>query len=238
MPDYTAVWRFRERLRGEVMTELFQTLGHYIDLAGFEAKKGPMLGASLVARPRRRKPAQPEESEAALTVQQSAQRDADADWTRKHGRGYFGYKNHVGADVAHGFIRAYAVAPASVHDSQRIGALRDVSSQHKGRPLYADSAYRSAETTQRRKRHGLIDRTHYKAHRHLPLTPQQEGWTRVRSKVRARVEHVCARIDQSRHGKPLCCTGLERAAVCLGLIHRVHNPRRLMTMQRLATGAA
>ena len=66
----------------------------------------------------------------------------------KHGRSYFGYKNHVNADVAHGFIRAYAVTPASVHDSQRISALLDVSSRQKGRPLYGDSAYRSAETTQ------------------------------------------------------------------------------------------
>lgn len=238
VPDYTAVWRFRERLRGEVMTELFQTLGHYIDMAGFEAKKGQMLDASLVARPKTRKPVQPKDGEAALTVQQAAHRDADADWTKKHGRSYFGYKNHVNADVAHGFIRAYAVTPASVHDSQRISALLDVSSKQKGRPLYGDSAYRSAETTQRCQRHGLVDRTHYKAHRNRPLTAQQEGWNTLRSKVRARVEHVFARIDQFRRGKPLRCTGLERAAVCLGLINLVHNLRRLMTMHRLATEEA
>ena len=30
VPDYTAVWRFRERLKGEAITGLFRTLGHYI----------------------------------------------------------------------------------------------------------------------------------------------------------------------------------------------------------------
>lgn len=232
VPDYTAVWRFRERLRGEVMTDLFETLGHYIDMAGFEAKKGQILDASLVARPKTRKPAQSKDGAPALTVQETAHRDADAAWTKKHGRSYFGYKNHVNADVAHGFIRAYAVTPASVHDSQRLGELLDVT--QKGRPVYGDSAYRSAETAQRCKTLGLIDRTHYKAQRNRPLTKQQEGRNKVRSRVRARVEHVFARIDLFRRGKPLRCTGLERAAVCLGLVNLVHNLRRLMTMHRMA----
>ena len=38
VPDYTAVWRFRERLKGEAIAELFRTLGHYI--AAFEEEQG------------------------------------------------------------------------------------------------------------------------------------------------------------------------------------------------------
>jgi IS5 family transposase len=234
VPDYTAVWRFREKLKGAVMEGLFATLGQYIDLAGFEAKKGQILDASLVAKPKSRQPVRAKDGEPELSVQQAAHRDADADWTKKHGRSYFGYKNHVNADVAHGFIRAYAVTPASVHDSQRIGELLDVT--HTGQPLYGDSAYRSAHTERRCKAFGLIDRTHHKAHRNRPLTKQQKGWNAVRSKIRARVEHVFARIDLFRRGKPLRCTGLARAAVCLGLVNFVHNLRRLATMHRMAAG--
>lgn len=236
VPDYTAVWRFRERLKGEAIAELFRTLGHYIDLAGFEAKKGQMLDASLVSKPRTRKPAQPKDGEPELTVQQAAHRDADANWTKKHGRSYFGYKNHVNADVEHGFIREYAVTPASVHDSQCIPEL--LATMQKGQPLYGDSAYRSADTAARCKIFGMTDRTHYKANRNRPLTAQQEAWNTVRSKVRARVEHVFARIDLFRAGKPLRCTGLARAKVCLGLINIAHNLRRLMTMHRFEMGMA
>ena len=108
----------------------------------------------------------------------------------------------------------------------------------KGQPLYGDSAYRSADTAARCKIFGMTDRTHYKANRNRPLTTQQEAWNTARSKVRARVEHVFARIDLFRAGKPLRCTGLARAKVCLGLINIAHNLRRLMTMHRIAMGMA
>ena len=234
VPDYTAVWRFRERLKGEVIEDLFAHLGAYIDNAGFEARKGQMLDASLVEKPKTRKRAVPKEGEPTLTPMQVAHRDPDANWTKKHGRSYFGYKNHVNADAAHGFIRAFAVTPASVHDSQRIEALLDIT--QKGKPFYGDSAYRSAETAQRCKQRGIKDRTMHKAQKNRPLTKQQENWNKARAKVRARIEHVFARIDLFRNGKPLRCTGLARATVCLGLINIAHNLRRLVTKRRMALG--
>jgi len=234
VPDYTAVWRFRERLKGGLIEELFDTLGAYIDAAGFEARKGQMLDASLVEKPKQRKPPTPKDGEPALTPMQAAHRDGDANWTKKHQRSYFGYKNHINADVAHGFIRAFTVTPASVHDSKAFAVL--LNTEQKGQPVYADSAYRSAAASTRCKDRGLIDRTMYKAQRNRPLTAQQERWNHSRAKVRARVEHVFARIDLFRAGKPLRCTGLARATVCLGLINMVHNLRRLMTKYRVAHG--
>lgn len=235
VPDYTAVWRFRERLAGKVMEDLFARLSAYIDVAGFEAKKGQIVDASLVEKPKTRKPATPKEGES-LSVQQAAHRDADADWTKKHGRSYFGYKNHINVDVAHGFVRTYAVTPASTHDSQKIDALMDITQQ--GQPFHGDSAYRSAATAQRCQTHGLLDRTIYKAHRNRPLTEQRKAWNKARSKIRARVEHAFARIDLMRRGRPLFCTGLSRATVCVGLINLAHNLRRLLTMHRMAQGIA
>lgn len=138
--------------------------------------------------------------------------------------------------MAHGFIRGYEVTPAAVHDSQRIEALLDIT--QRGQPVYGDSAYRSAATALRCKDHGLKDRTMHKAQANRPLTKQQAAWNAVRATIRARVEHVFARIDLFRQGKPLRCTGLERATVCLGLINLTHNLRRLVTMHRIAMGTA
>ena len=234
VPDYTAVWRFRERVKGGVMEELFARLGAYIDLAGFKAKKGQMLDASLVEKPRTRQPATPKEGEPALTPMQAAHRDADANWTKKHGRSYFGYKNHIQADEGHGFILAYAVMPASVHDSQRAKELVDIT--RRGGKVYGDSAYHFAKLARHCAEHGLKDRTCFKAQANQPMTTQQQAWNKARSRVRAKVEHVFARIDLFRQGRWLRCTGLARATVCIGLINLVHNLRHLMTQRRMVMG--
>ncbi len=104
-PDYTAVWRFRKRLGPERMKALFAELNTFIDLAGFEARKGQMIDASIVQKPKTRKPATPNDDAPGLTRQQAAHRDGEANWTQKHERSWFGYKNHINADVAHGFVR-------------------------------------------------------------------------------------------------------------------------------------
>jgi IS5 family transposase len=51
------------------------------------------------------------------------QKDRDARWTKKHGKSFFGYKNHVNADAKHKLIRRYEVTDAAVHDSQKLDRL-------------------------------------------------------------------------------------------------------------------
>ena len=43
------------------------------------------------------------------------QKDKDARWTKKHGKSFFGYKNHVNVDRTHKLIRRYAVTDAAVN---------------------------------------------------------------------------------------------------------------------------
>ncbi len=230
-PDYTAVWRFRERLGPERMKALFGELNGYIDRAGFEARKGQMIDASIVQKPKARKPAASKD-DAPLTRQQAAHRDGEANWTQKHERSWFGYKNHVNADVAHGFIRDYGVTPAATHDPRALPALLDIT--RRGQPVDADSAYRSAATQRRCKDYGLSSRMLHTAQRNRPLTAAQKRRNYRWARTRARVEHVFARIDLLRRGKLLRCTGLRRATVVVGLINFVHNLRRLATMHRQA----
>ena len=71
------------------------------------------------------------------------QKDRDARWTKKHGRSFFGYKNHVNADAKHKLIRHYAVSDAAVHDSQELDGLLDKGNTCND--VFADSAYRSTE---------------------------------------------------------------------------------------------
>ena len=140
-------------------------------------------------------------------------------------------------DVAHGSF-APTRTPASVHDSQRISALLDVSSRAEGPAavMATVSIRRDDATLSAPWPRG----SHAPAHRiaNRPLTAQQEGWNTLRSKVRARVSTCSRASTSSAAADPCAASGLERAAVCLGLINLVHNLRRLMTMHRLATEEA
>jgi IS5 family transposase len=72
------------------------------------------------------------------------QKDVDARWTKKNGKTYYGYKNHISIDVKHKLIRDYDITAASVRDRQVFEDLLD--SQNNSRGVWADSAYRSEES--------------------------------------------------------------------------------------------
>jgi len=111
-----------------------------------------MVDATIVPVPKQRNTG--EENEAVKAGQtpedweqkpaKNRQKDKDARWTKKHGKSFFGYKNHVNADARYKLIRGYDVTDASVHDSQKLDGL--LNNANTSQDVYADSAYRSAET--------------------------------------------------------------------------------------------
>ena len=82
----------------------------------------------------------------------------DARWAKKHGKSFCGYKNHVYADARHKLIRDYDATDASVHDSQKLDGL--LNNANISRDVYADSAYRSAETEVKLDKRGFRSRIH------------------------------------------------------------------------------
>jgi IS5 family transposase len=110
------------------------------------------------------------------------QKDKDARWTKKHGKSFFGYKNHVNADARHKLIRQYEVTDGSVHYSQKFDGL--VNQSNTARDVYADSAYRSAETERKLQARGLRSRVHQRASRGHALSKAEENANRQKSKVR------------------------------------------------------
>jgi IS5 family transposase len=100
----------------------------------------------------------------------------------------YGYKNHVNADAKRKLIRQYEVTDASVHDSQKFDEL--LNQGNTSADVYADSAYRSAETETKLNSRGFRSRIHRRASRNHPLSKAQENANRRKSRVRARIEHV------------------------------------------------
>ena len=93
----------------------------------------------------------------------NAQKDKDARWTKKNDESFYGYKNHLGVDKVHKLIRKWDATDASVHDSQKLDDMLDLSNT--GRGVWADSAYRSAQIEADLKAKGLQSRIHRRAAR-------------------------------------------------------------------------
>ena len=160
------------------------------------------------------------------------QKDKDARWAKKHGRSYFGYKNHVNADARHKLIRDYTVSDASEHDSQKFDEL--LSRGNTSRDVYADSAYRSAETERKLGARGFRSRIHKRGRRNRPLTEAQVRANHRKSKVRARIEHVFGAQENAPGGRLVRTIGIVRAKVKIGLQNLAYNIRRLVFLQRTA----
>jgi IS5 family transposase len=233
VPDEKTVWLFREQLTGAgLIKPLFEQFEAVLAGAGFAARAGQIVDASIVPAPRQRNSREENQQIKAGDVPESwdaqpakkRQKDTDARWTKKHGTSYYGYKNHVSVDVKHKFIRRYAITDAAVHDSQALGEVLDETNTNGN--VYGDSAYRSAATSSWLNGNGYRDRTHYKGHRSKPLTKRQQATNRRRSPTRARVEHVFG--VQSRMARDLIIRtiGIVRAEAKIGLRNLAYNLNR------------
>lgn len=233
VPDATTVWLYREQLvQAQVVEDLFAQFDAYLRSQGFLAMGGQMIDASIVPVPKQRNT---REDNATIKAggtpkdwddkpAKRRQKDTDARWTKKHGKSHFGYKNHVCVDRRHKLIRRYDVTDAAVHDSQVMEAVLDDTNTASG--VWADSAYRSAETEKMLADRGLRSRIHRKAHRNRPLGEHEKKGNRTRSKVRARVEHIFGAQTNDMGGTLVRSIGLTRAKARIGLKNLAYNMKR------------
>jgi len=241
IPDGTTLWLFREKLaKAGLIEKLFDRFDHHLGAHGYIARGGQIVDATIVAVPRQRNTRA--ESDAVKRGETPAawkkkpaknrQKDKDARWTQKHGKSFYGYKNHVNADAKHKLIRRYAVSDAAVHDSQELDGL--LNKGNTSDDVFADSAYRSAETEAKLKARGFRSRIHVRASRGHPLSKAEEDANRKKSRVRARIEHVFGAQQTTPGGRLVRTIGIVRARAKIGLQNLVYNIRRLVTLQRMA----
>jgi hypothetical protein len=108
VPDGTTLWLFREKLaQAGLLKKLFDRFGQHLEAKGYLARGGQMIDATIVAVPRQRNSREENDQLKAGTIPddwkkqpaKKRQKDKDARWTKKHGRSFFCYKNHVNADT-------------------------------------------------------------------------------------------------------------------------------------------
>src|SRR3981189_3854409 len=129
-----------------MIEKLFERFDQHLAAKGYMARGGQIIDASIVLVPTQRNSRDENaELQAGRTPagwkQKPAkvrQKDPDARWTKKHGKSFYGYKNHVNADAKNKLIRQYDVTDASVHDSRKFDGL--LNQANTSADVYADRA--------------------------------------------------------------------------------------------------
>ena len=245
IPDATTVALFRERLRkAGVIEELFEMFEGCLRSQGLQARGGQIIDATLVPVPKQRNTREENKEIKAGRLPEGwdenpdrlQQKDLDARWTKKNGISYYGYKNSICIDVDHGFIRRYAVTPANIHDSQMLPRLLDPENEHDY--VWADSAYSGDSFENLLNLGGFESLIHEKGTRNHPLSDAAKELNRVKSSIRACVEHVFGCMTMSMGGKLTRKIGLERNEAWWGLKNLTFNfLRYLQRSSQIATVA-
>ena len=239
IPDAKTVWYFKNQLaQGDLFKDIFNKLDMMLNQRGIIAHEGKMMDASFVEVPRQRNTreenAQIKCGEVPDDWQDDAnklrQKDLSASWTKHNGTNYYGYKDHVKADVKTKLITGYEVTPAHVHDSNLLEEL--LTTQDLYQPLWADSAFRSDEAEKMLAGKKIKSEIHEKGYRGKPLTKKQMKGNKKKSQVRARVEHIFAFMENSMNGMYLLCRNLVNVRAAIGMMNITYNLFRLTQLNK------
>jgi IS5 family transposase len=229
VPDAKTIWNFREVLKNAgALDKIFERFGSHMERAGVITRSGSIVDATFVDVPRQRNTRDenreikqgrvPAEWEEEGNGHKKAQKDVDARWAAKGDEVHYGYKDHVKVDADSKMITRYSVTSAEVHDSRELASLVDTK---KDRRIYGDSAYTGKEVQGCLPPH-IKNRIHEKGHRGRPLTEAQKKKNTAKSKIRARVEHVFARMGQFG-GIGIRTIGMARAKFQIALLNLTYN---------------
>jgi transposase, IS5 family len=252
VPDAKTIWLFREQLtRAGAIERLFARFDVALRDAGYLAMGGQIVDATVVEA---RRPRLTKDEKATIrgggvpagwARAKRAQMDTDGRWTIKRGRKrsagqsephdrtqtelvipVFGYKNHLGIDRRHGFIRSFVVTDAASHDGRQLGRLLDP--KNTASSVWADTAYRAAANVALLARRGLVPQFQRPKPRGKPMPPHMARGNASRARVRVAIEHVFAAQKKCRLGLVIRSVGLARATARLGLANLVTNMTRLV----------
>ena len=244
VPDEKTIWLFKEQLKEKGLSQkLFDLFANLLLQNNIVAKEGSIVDATFVDVPRQRNKKEHNQDikAGAIPIEFSkkdkngkrsklCQKDTDARWMTKNKERHFGYKDHVNVDSQTKLITKYSVTSASPHDSTELENIVDETDN----TLYGDSAYRSEKIEEYLKAKKIKSQIHEKGYRGKPLNTAQKESNRIKSKIRARVEHIFGFMTNSMHNALyMRSIGKERIESAVGLLNLTYNLFRYEQLVRL-----
>jgi IS5 family transposase len=223
-PDSKTIWVFKEALGkkdddASIARRLFDKFNAELESEGIITHKGSMIDATFVDAPRQRNT--PEENKAikegkipegwrkSEKVNKLAQKDIDARWAKKGDETHYGFKDHAKVDRDSKIVTDFSVTSANIHDVNEFEGLVDAKDQE----IWLDAGYTSNDIVTRLREKYPLTKIHIceKGKRNHPLTDEQKASNRVKSKIRARVEHVFGYMTRFMGGITVRGIGITRA---------------------------
>jgi IS5 family transposase len=175
-PDETTVCRFRHLLeQHELGRPMLRQVNAYLEKHGLKIGTGTIVDATILGAP-------------SSTKNRSGERDPEMRSTRKNGQWHFGMKAHVGVDAEAKLIHSVEATAANVHDNRVMGDLLHGNETE----VWGDQAYQGQTGRIRQRAPKAVDRTNQRCRSKLRTNPEVREQNRIKSKTRARVEHVFA----------------------------------------------
>jgi IS5 family transposase len=173
VPDESTILRFRHLLEEHRLTEqIFTEVRSLLEERRLLLKSGTIVDATIIAAPPSTKNAE-------------GARDPEMRQTRKGQEWHFGMKAHVGTD-RRGIVHSLATTHAAAADVSQMSQLL----HGEEREVLGDQAYWSEAHRRSAQALGIRYRVNRRANHGRPLNSYDRHLNRLRSKARARCEHV------------------------------------------------
>jgi IS5 family transposase len=222
VPDETTICRFRQRLiQCGLHEQLLQLLNTQLETRGYIVKRTTLVDATLVESSRKR-------PNAKIAAQGQAP-DAEASYTRKYNKSFYGYKAHISSDAKHQLIRTALITTAKVQDAHVFEEIAPTQTKE----IYADKAYDTkANKAWMRKQH-IKNGVEKKGARHIKLTAWDRRNNRRKQGVRRHVERIFAHLKKWQHYRKVRYLGLVKNQLELTLKAVAYNLKRLVGIARI-----
>jgi IS5 family transposase len=224
IPDFTTIWRFRERLsKSGLLDRVFNAVVEQLEKRDTILRRGTLIDATLVQAARRpAKPDRPQEDDSCSGGRKSSQRDRDASSVKQGKKFCYGYKGHIAVDQGSGIIRKQSFTSACVHDSQQTGEL--ICGDEKA--VFADKAYANDERKRTCRKAGVYYGILDKARRNQPLSQKQKKANKRKSRIRNAVERPFAWFKKMLGYRLVRYVNLRRNALQFAFLCIIHNLKR------------
>ncbi|MCL6099842.1 MAG: IS5 family transposase [Bacteroidetes bacterium] len=173
IPDETTLVRYRKTFSSLGLDKmLFDGFNKQLDEKQLIVGKGTIVDATI--------------KQAQATP--FSNKDQDANFTKKRGKTYYGYKGHIAIDEDSRIIKRLEFTKASVHDSNEFDNLIDYTEE----AVFADKGYANKPRRKKLQANGIFDGILEKGYRSKPLSKIQKKVNRLLSSVRNEVEKTFA----------------------------------------------
>lgn len=210
IPDETTINRFKTELSEKGYQEdIFTRTQSILYEKGYSVKKGCIQDGTFL-----------EQSKGKKDKYGQSTRDHEATFTKKGGQTFHGYKAHIETNEKDPFILNTTFTTARVHDSGQQNALMTGEETN----LYGDSAYGMSEAKKQAYRDSGLE-THFNERpvRNKPLMHLQKEENRIKSVIRAKVEHPFAWIKYRYMKTRVRYRGLHKNAMDWFLTAAIYN---------------